>query len=184
MDANPYQTPSGAPAPLSPQDLSGDPEVIRNQYLKHEAQIKSIGALYYLGSVFMIFTAFTAIAKPDLRPQQIGIAIFFVLFAFLQIFIGSGLRKLKSWARVVAIILSALGLLAVPIGTIISLIVLLILASKKSIAIFTPEYRAVIAATPHIKYKSSIIFKICLIFLLVIVLIGIIAAVFSATVGK
>ena len=73
-----------------------------------------------------------------------------------------------------SIILSALGLLAFPIGTIINLIILIILGSKKNRVVFSQDYQAIIAATPHVKYKTSKIVWIALgIFVLIVLAIAV-----------
>jgi hypothetical protein len=46
---------------------------------------------------------------------------------------------------------------------------------KEARFIMTPEYQRIIAATPHVKYKTSILVKV-LLALLLILLIGIIVA--------
>ncbi|MBI5955772.1 MAG: hypothetical protein HY871_02115 [Chloroflexi bacterium] len=44
----------------------------------------------------------------------------FAIFALLAAFFGWGLWKLKNWARILTIVFSIPGLLGIPIGTIIS----------------------------------------------------------------
>jgi hypothetical protein len=50
-----------------------------------------------------------------------------------------------------------LGLIAFPIGTIINAYILYLLLSAKGKYVFSADYRAVITATPHIRYKMSFI---------------------------
>jgi hypothetical protein len=54
-------------------------------------------------------------------------------------------------------VLSALGLLGFPIGTLVNAYILYLYLSKKGRTIFAPEYKDVIAATPHVKYRTSIV---------------------------
>jgi len=98
-----------------------------------------------------------------------------------QVALGLGVRKFRPWSRWAATILSTLGLLAFPVGTLINAIVLSYLLSKKGATVFSPGYQSVIAATPHVKPKTSTAVWIILgVFLLIIVLglIAILAAAF------
>jgi hypothetical protein len=74
----------------------------------------------------------------------------------LLFFGGWGLRKLTPWGRVVGIVIGVIGLAAIPIGTILSIYILYLLLSKKSKMVFSPAYKEVMAATPKVKYKTSI----------------------------
>jgi len=170
MDNNPYQTPDVIEIAASPAE---DAEAIRREHIKHEAQVKSIGGLYCLGAFFMLFGAAGVVTRYDQR--SLIFSLLYVLLIVLQLILGVGLRRLKPWARIGGIALSAVGLFAFPTGTIISLVVLLMLASKKSGVVFSKDYQAVIAATPHVKYKTSKVVWIALgLFVLVILAIALI----------
>jgi hypothetical protein len=52
--------------------------------------------------------------------------------------------------------LSVLGLLNFPIGTVISIYFIYLLVSAKGQFVMTPEYAAIRAVTPHIRYKTPI----------------------------
>ena len=73
--------------------------------------------------------------------------------------------------------MSVVGLIGFPIGTLISGYILYLLWGKKGRVIFSPEYQAVIAATPHVKYKTSIVVWILLGLVVVLILAGIGASV-------
>ena len=79
----------------------------------------------------------------------------------------------------IAGVLIAYGLFLLIVGYILYLLV-----SPKGSMVFSHEYREVMAATPHIKYKTSCILKGFLIFLIVIILVGVLGAFFSAFLGK
>ena len=66
--------------------------------------------------------------------------------------------------------LAGFGLLGFPIGTLINAYILYLFLSKKGRTIYSPEYQEVIAATPHVKYRTSIVVWILL--ALVVVLIA------------
>ena len=50
-----------------------------------------------------------------------------IIFGIIYLLVGVGLFTLKKWARILAIIFAIIGLLNVPIGTIISIIILVYL---------------------------------------------------------
>jgi len=100
--------------------------------------------------------------------------VFFGLGAF-QFAVGLGLRKLLPWARIAGIVMGCLSLLGFPAGTLIGGYFLYLLLSAKGQYVFSPEYSRVIAATPHIKYQTSIIVWIFLGLLILVVSVGVIA---------
>ena len=81
------------------------------------------------------------------------------------------MRALKSWGRIVGCILSGLGLLNFPVGTLINAYILYLFLSKKGRMVFSAEYKDIIAATPDVKYRTSI---------LVWIFLGILVALFAA----
>lgn len=166
---NPYLTPAsaGEPSGLPPDS----PEHIRRAHLNHEASVRSIGNLCYL--VAILWSLGAAVALPNLfnlQRQPDGWASVSVLvgdllvglilpgaMAMLLFFGGRGLRKLTRWGRVVGIVIGAIGLAVIPVGTILSIYILYLLLSKKGKMVFSPAYKEVIAATPEVKYKTSIV---------------------------
>ncbi len=160
-------------------DLSQD-EQIRREHLSHEASIRSVGLLYYLGAGLCVTgllsaAAFTALPLLLLGMEQASspntvvvitgafdvVVLLFLLgiyglFAALFFFTGRGLRRLQPWSRIASGIISTLGLLAIPLGTLINAYILYLLLSRKATVIFSPEYSEIIARTPHIKYKTSL----------------------------
>jgi hypothetical protein len=144
-------------------------EDVRNEYLKHEASVKSIGLLYYLGAVgfFLaglggMMVALSKSSGPEAMGRAVGSGAFLLLIGILQFWIGRGLRRLNRQARIPTGILSGLGLLAIPIGTIINAYILYLIFSAKGKMVFSDEYKDVIAQTPHIKYRTSILVWILL----------------------
>jgi hypothetical protein len=147
-----------------------DYEHIRQTHLKHEASIKSIGTLYVLGGFFGVLGGlgliFQGVTGGGIGLIELLILIVVLFVSVLQIVSAFGLRRLAPWARTTSSVVAALGLLAVPIGTLISLYFLYLLLSKKATMIFSEEYQDVLQATPHIKYKTSIVVWIFLLLLL------------------
>jgi len=183
VNNNPYASPAAVnsvDAPLT------DAEAIRTRYLSHEASVKSIGTLYMLGAILMVLSGgvmlvvmLVGVLKIRTVSAEAAIlAVVFFIYLGLGILQGAtamGIRKLQNWARYVAVVFSVIGLLGFPIGTIISAYFLYLLLSQKGTMVFSDEYKEIIAATPHIKYKTSIIVIILLILLVVILVFGALA---------
>ncbi len=136
-----------------------------------------MGILYYLGAFALVLVGgiglFGALVKGE--AASVLLSAFFLAIGVTQGVAAYGLRRLQSWARVPTIILSSIGLLGFPLGTLINLYILVKVAGKQGKFILTPEYQRIVAATPHVKRKTSLFVKILLVLLLV-VLIGIIGA--------
>lgn len=168
MEHNPYQTPE---ANVDVVNTDDNAEAIRREFINHEASIRSIGLLYYLGTLALAISAIVMLF--DFNSGQMTVdALFLALFlglAALYYWIGSGLRALRPNVRIVAGIFAALGLLSFPIGTIINGYILYLLFSKKGERVFSADYQAIVDATPHIKYKTSIIVWILLALLILMI---------------
>ena len=168
--------------PLAIQKLregvaDNDSERIRQEHIKHEASIKSVGFLYFLGAAFLILGGVLSLAGGAATSLVVG--LLFLCIGGVQFWVGLGLRKLRSWARIPTAILSGIGLLGFPLGTLINGYILYLVLSAKGRMIFSPEYQAVIAATPHIKYRTSIVVWILLILLLVLIGFAFVGVMFS-----
>jgi hypothetical protein len=175
MENNPYAAPTALPLEQAP-GMFGNAEAIRREHIGHEASVKSIGTLYFLGGIGLVIVAAFAGFTPDFPTSREGtmatvvtVAIILAIAA-LQFWLGTGLRRLNRVARGVSAVFAGIGLLGFPLGTIINGYILYLLVSRKGNMVFSPEYKEVIAQTPHVKYKTSIIVWIILgIFVLVIV---------------
>ena len=171
---------------------------IRQAHIKHEASVKSIGTLYYLaviGLLIAMFGGIMALVEESRRIEGADLAALahavggtlVTLFicaalAALHGVAGYGIRNLKPWGRIVGIVLSAIGLLAIPVGTIISAYILYLLISRKGRMVFSPGYKEIIAATPGVKYKTSPVVWI-LLGLIVLGVIGVFVAGFLKASG-
>lgn len=196
--ANPYAaTAYSSTAPAGDFGSQASAEEVRRKFLKHEASVRSIGSLYLFGVVILLFAAGVMIISlivglvngtngangnavtPGVAEAVISIVIILAI-AGLQYWVGMGLRGLQSSARVVAIIFSVIGLLGIPIGTLINGYFLYLLLGQKGTYVFSEEYARVRAATPHIKYKTSIWVLVVVALLVLLVVIGIVALVATA----
>lgn len=153
-------------------------EQIRNDHLKHEASVKSVGFLYFLGAAFLILIGAFGMSADQGVGMIPGLLLLF--FGLAQIWVGIGLRGLKPWARIPTGILSGLGLLGFPLGTLINGYILYLVFSKKGKMVFSDDYRHVIEQTPHIKYRTSTVVWILLGLLLLLMGLGLFAVLFGS----
>jgi len=184
MNENPYQAPETTEAPpVFPEGHFAQYALaVRQEHIKHEASVKSIGILYYIGAVALSFAAVSSLLTIAEGGNQgivltAMIGIFFAAMAAAQFIGARSIRKLQPAGRVIGIILSAIGLLGFPLGTLINGYILYLLLCKKGQMIFSPAYPEIVAATPDVKYKTSRVVWAILILFLVLIIIGVIAAI-------
>ena len=190
---NPYRAPVAVDMP-SPDQVDDDAVVIRRTHLKHEASIQGIGSLYVLGGVlsvllsvpmgygFLAATRFGAGmggAGGTEIALMLAIMLLIVGIGVFQLIVGLGMRKVKPWVKIPAMVFSLLGMLNIPIGTLLGIYTLYLIFSAKGNVVLAESYQRVIAQTPEIKYKTSIIAKVFVVILLVFLAIGLGAAIFA-----
>lgn len=100
--------------------------------------IRAIGLFHYFGAFMIVFGAVGslvifgmagALARLSVR-QYLAFAVLFGLSAFYFL-LGRGLRKFRSWARIVSIVLCCIALGAIPFGTILGGAFLYVLLKAK-----------------------------------------------------
>ncbi|WP_035601646.1 hypothetical protein [Haloferula sp. BvORR071] len=189
MDLNPYAAPLDTTAP-PPLPVSNEAEVIRREHIKHEASVKGIGSLYFIGSIFILIggvtMVFAGLKGGNMGTAELAMMVLFPALGLLGLWVGYGIRKLSPAARVVAgiltginLVLSIFGLPQSIIAILINTYILNLLFSKKGTMVFSAPYKEIIAQTPHVKYKTSIVVWIVLGIFVLVVVVGILAAVFS-----
>ncbi len=182
-------------------------EAIRRELLNHETAVKSIGSLQgvfafliFLGVVGRILALSQTMVTPLARNLAILNVVINLCLGVLCVAICIGLHRLQTWARWTSIVLISLNLFflalamiaillsgAVPVAAIVLLAsaipgyMLYLLVSHKATRIFTPEYRAIVAQTPHIKYRTSLVLKILLGLLVALMTLAIMAALFGGS---
>ena len=197
MSDNPY-APSGSSYSDASLDANFDlsqAELIRKSHLSHEANIQSFGCLYTLGGIMGILIGIFYIGlgifimaggenpQAGVNPMAAGIITALIGLVVLaigvaQLFAGRSMQTLNPSGKILAIIISAIGLLGFPCGTIISGYLLYLLLSAKGEMVFSSAYKEVMQATPHIRYRTSIIVWIFLFLLIGVILLGVVAATF------
>ncbi|HEY1122025.1 MAG TPA: hypothetical protein VGE67_10510 [Haloferula sp.] len=188
MSENPYQAPAvqDVVAPAAP---ATEVEAIRSKHLKHEASLKAVGVLCFLGGAISIVSMVAMVAVlGDVRTRSeseadsrqwvmmavgTGVAICVAQFAA-----GWGLRKLRPWAKIPAGLLAVVGLVrqfpvVAPvhvIGMLVSVYVLYLLFSAKGRKILSPGYSEIVAQTPHLRYRTPLWIKIAVVVILLFLL--------------
>ncbi|WP_146578722.1 hypothetical protein [Neorhodopirellula pilleata] len=182
---NPYESP--ATTLSHPVDLEGSATsndiVTRNRFLSHETSLKGIGLLSYLGAAIIIplsFLTLIGFLLGGMQQQGFPIVAVFVLFVYLaigigQIFVARGIRRLENWARIAIGVFAIPGLIGIPVGTLISAYILFLCFSKKGRYVCSPEYRQVVANTPQIQYKTSVVVWVFVAILVIFIGLGLIA---------
>ncbi len=177
---NPYAPPTARVADVSSVDSQA--EAIRREHIKHEASVRSVGILYYIGGALSVLGGL--IVLPLAVMEQAGVAYAFagallLVFGAFALAVAYAIRQLKPWARTACIVLSVIGLLDIPVGTLISGYILYLLLAAKGKRIFQPDYAGIVAATPHIRYRTSIVVWILLAILVAGVAAGILVPMLS-----
>lgn len=149
--------------------LVQDNEATRQEYLKHEASLKSVGTLYCIGALFLLLGGIMELTMVLTTNQSeglnsasftqglIGFAIGSIVVVTVVFVVARGLRKIRPWVKIPGTLVASLGLLSFPIGTLINGYVLYLIWCRRGRFVLSPEYRLIIEATPHIKSKTSII---------------------------
>jgi hypothetical protein len=186
FDTNPYAPTAHVGTSLS--QVSEDVDAYRREHLKHEVSVKSIGLLYLLGAVIMILAGIGMFVVPlsgggnagqNAPPPAFfaGFGLVYLSLGIFQFFVGRGLRRLQPWTRIATSVLSVIGLLGFPIGTLISAYILYLMLSTKGQVVFSDEYKQVMLQTPHIQYKTPLIVWILVVILALVLVVAIVGAV-------
>lgn len=179
---NPYAAPQTTDLGTSFADSPA--EELRRYHLNHETSVRSFSLLYFIGFLFCMVVAvsgFFSVRNQALAGGNLSV-LFLMIYTALGVFqllVGIGLRRLTTFGRVGGTILGVMGLIAFPIGSIVSAYLLYLLWSQKGSVVFSQRYRDVIDQTPHIKYRTSLLVWIALIFLLAVITVGIGSLIFS-----
>jgi len=176
--ANPYSVPKSVVSDVGP---GAEADAVREKHLSTEASIQSIGMLYYLavvGSALVGFFFLADFRRAGMNGPLDAVIPMAVAAAFGVV--GYGLRAFKPWVRIPVIVLSVLGLLAFPVGTLVNAYVLYLLFCAKGKFVFTPDYAQIVAATPHLRYRTSPI----VLGAVIVLLVGIVAAIVVPVVSQ
>jgi hypothetical protein len=154
-----------------------DAVAIREAHIGHERQLKSVGLLFGLGAVMMLLTLVAVLMPgvdggPGNARQLAGVVGGGVLIGLLAAAAGAlayGYRTLSPWVKYIGTPVSMLGLLAIPVGTLIHAYILYLLWCEKGRRVLAADYAAIIQATPQVRYKRTVGDWIALALLLLLV---------------
>jgi hypothetical protein len=186
-DPDHFHTPGSPGRDAQHPKAPDDPAVVRRAHLKDESYVKAVGIVNYLYSVlfagaasYYLFLAFQhsagRISAPwVLRPGWIALITVLWLMAISSGVAAYGLRRLRSWALLVEVLVALCWLIWYFLGFVVptkqsSLLaniggtaLLIALASPmlnlwdaRRSAIFGRDYRRVIAATPSIRASENL----------------------------
>ncbi len=168
-----------APLPVSAEQGNASAEGTRKKYLSNEANVRSVGILYYIGAgtcllqgaFYLCALLILLISKPPPPPghhapsalvllMALPLPIFFLALGSFLVWLAIQFRCLNRNAIIPGSVVASIGLIAIPIGTLINGYILYLIHCEKGKIVFSERYQNVIAATPHIQCKVSIIVKI------------------------
>ena len=151
MESNPYE----APAARVDDPVVAGVEAERRAHLRHEARLRSVGVLYWLGAAAMLVLVVVLASSPAADPGAIQ-SVTFALATLLAAFVGWGFWSLSPWVRWPGTVLSVVGLAAIPIGPIVNGYVLYLMWCAKGRRVLSPAYAQVRRETPHLRYRRTV----------------------------
>jgi hypothetical protein len=130
--------------------------LLRRRELKFEIVANVVGTVFLLAVPLLLTVALRFCVEissqrtiRDIAPENVGAVCYAVLLAVCGVLAGRSVRALRASARMWLAVPSALLLLAFPIGTLIGGSLLCLLATRRAKYVFSSEYRAVVARSPH-----------------------------------
>lgn len=159
--SNPYAPPESTAAPTVPDGLSYM-ERDRTEHRVHEARVRILGIVFLLQGGSRLVSTGAALAWLVFTPQagegwpQLGVWLgVFGVTAALSLVGGGAMHQLKPWGRWVGLALSAVSLASFPVGTLLGVWGGILLLTPKGRRVFSPDYAAVRAATPHLRWRPK-----------------------------
>ncbi|MDF3057323.1 MAG: hypothetical protein K0R17_1538 [Rariglobus sp.] len=113
-----------------------------------------IGLLYYAAAGLLAVAAIAGVAMKGFEAGGRFMSLLGLLAAGYG-FAGYLLRRLDARARYSATLMAVLGLVALPIGTVLNAYVLWLIHVKRGRTVLSPEYRAVVAETPQFRCRVT-----------------------------
>lgn len=169
-DSNPYLAPATDPAPIG--DAGTDAERIRRSHIAHELSIRTVGALFLLGTAVSVLMIFGYLFGLVIAPLD---AILYGLTGIAGLVLGLGLRRLDPRVRVPSAVFCGFGLLLGPVSALINAYFIYLLLCAKGRMVFSAKYRQVMEQTPHVRYRTSVLIW-GVFFALTLILVAVVAA--------
>jgi hypothetical protein len=117
--ATPPKTETTAPPP-PPPPVTSQPPPPAVSLVERPTGVTILGVLAVIAGILQILSGIILAIIIDSG----GIVVLFLIIAIFYFITGWGLLNLKKWSWYIALILSIIGLLGFPLGTVISIIVL------------------------------------------------------------
>jgi hypothetical protein len=166
---DPYAAPA-ARIDDAPSDTTAA-ERIRSEHLRHEGRLQSVAWLYWFAAAMFVLMAGSmgVLALTESRePLIFVVVVFYLALATGLAIVGVGFRRLRPWVRIPGGILSGLGLLGIPIGTLINGYILFLMFGAKGQRVFAPDYADIRAQTPHLRFRRSTGEKVAMVAVVVV----------------
>jgi hypothetical protein len=141
---------------------ASDAVAIRQAHIGHERQLKSIGLLFGFGAALMVFALLAVVLDgsdgggADRLAGMVGGFFVIGLFAVVAGVLAYGYRSLSPWVKYVGTPVSVLGLIGIPVGTLIHGWILYLIWCEKGRLVLSDDYAAIIRATPDVRYKRTV----------------------------
>ena len=172
--------PSTGAGPMTPPvgtastSATGSADEMRQLYFPHEQQVRSVGMFFRIMGGFQLLFAAIILLAGTLASfagegfgahlvQFVAIAIesaIVIIIGGVSFWAGNLLRKLDHKAFIPVIVVAAIGLLGIPVGTLINGFILYLLLCEKGRFVLSDPYRAIVAATPQYQWKTALWVKI------------------------
>ena len=176
---------------------TGSPEEVRRAYFSHERNVRSIGTYFFfagglqlfLGAMLLIGGVIATMGGAGIGAHLVHVvavaieSIIFLGLGGLTVWTAGRVKRLDRSGYVPGIIVAAIGLLGIPIGTLINGYILYLLVSEKGRFVFSDQYRAIVAATPQFQWKIALWVKI-LIGLVVLAFVSVVAISILLALGR
>ena len=163
-----------------PAEATGAAERIRLEHLAHEAAVRSIGSLYLLAAFVLGVAALLMLGQGARDAGLLVAGIVYGAIAAASVALAVGLRRLSRWVRVPVGVLSGVGVLLFPIGTLINAYILYLLFGHKGRVVFSPEYEDVVGQTQDLRYRTSRVVVVLAAALLGLILLAIFGVALAA----
>lgn len=124
----PPPTETTAPPPPPPPATTYQPPPPTVSPAKRPTGVTILGVLAVIAAILQIITGLILAGLTDSG----GFIVLFLIIGIFYFITGWGLLNLKKWSWYIALILALIGLIGIPLGTIISIIVLWYLFKTKS----------------------------------------------------
>jgi hypothetical protein len=145
----------------------------RRRFLIHESQLRSLSLFYFVGGGFILFFGICLlilVVSPIKDPVPFLLPVVPLLVGGFFIWVGALFKHMDRRAIVAGTFATVIGMLAVPVGTVIGCYILDLIHGKKGKYVFSKSYRQIIHDTPQIQPKTSVLVIVLLVTVIIFVM--------------